>query len=201
MVNLIRNTIIGIGLTVAAASASALPITFDFSGSGHRLLGYSHTFSENGLSVKATAMGGGRLSQTHSGLGVGGSHWGDTKQLDGGYVKESLLFRFSRSVRLLGFTLSRVGYNDDFSLSVDGTTRYSGDIPGGNWWGTASSDIDVSRFGFDGTDFHFGVPECNDDYFINSLTVHATDVPEPGTVALFAIGLIGLGIARKRARQ
>ncbi|MGI9288873.1 MAG: PEP-CTERM sorting domain-containing protein [Pseudomonadales bacterium] len=198
MFNSIRNTIIGAILTLAATSASALPITFDFSGSGHRLLGYSQTFSQSGLGVKATALGGGRLSQTHSGLGVGGTHFLDSKQLDGFGPDESVLFRFSRSVRLLGFTLTRVGYFDDATLTVDDVPQLSGNIPGGNIWDSDTASI---KAGLNGTDFQFGVTDWNDDYFIKSLTVHATEVPEPGTIALFAVGLVGLGIARKRTKQ
>ncbi len=198
MFSSIRNTIIGISLTLAATSATALPITFDFSGSGNRLLGYARTFSESGLDVRVNAQvhrsWRGMLTQTHAGLGV--THPLDTSwQLDGFGPDEGILFRFSRSVRLLGFTLSGVGYNDDFTLSVDNTRRIAGDIPG-------AGSIDLSsRLGFDGTDFRFGVLGWNDDYFINSLTVDTTDVPEPGTIALFAVGLVGLGFARRRAKQ
>ncbi|MGI9293177.1 MAG: PEP-CTERM sorting domain-containing protein [Pseudomonadales bacterium] len=193
-----RNMILGTILTLAATSASALPITFDFSGSGHRLLGYSQTFSQNGLGLTATAQGGGRLSQTYSGLGVGGSHHFDSLQLDGSIRDESILFRFSRSVRLLGFTLTRVGYYDEATLSVDDVPKLSFNIPGGKLFDNDTATVNTGLYG---TDFQFGVTDWNDDYFINSLTVHATDVPEPGTIALFAVGLVGLGFARKRAKQ
>ena len=197
MFNSIRNTLIGISLSVAATSAAALPITFDFSESGHRLLGTSHTFSEIGLAVKANAFGGGSLSQGSSGLGVGGTHWWDSNQLDGLGPDESIAFSFSSSVRLLGFSLSRVSFYDEATLTVDDSPTMSYNLPGSKWF---DRTVEVNT-DFIGKDFLFGVTDWNDSYFINSLRVETAEVPEPGTIALFAVGLVGLGLARKRARQ
>lgn len=42
----------------------------------------------------------------------------------------------------------------------------------------------------------------NDDgYGLDNVTIGSVSVPEPGTLALFALGLMGLGIARKSARS
>ena len=195
MLSSIRNTFIGISLSVAATSAAALPITFDFS--GHRSLNTSHTFTESGLAVKAKAHGGGRLVQRSSGLGVGGSHWFDTNQLDGSIRKESISFNFSTAVRLLDFTLSRVGYGDEATLTVDDLPTVSYNPSGNKVFGNNTVTIGTN---FTGTDFLFGVTDWDDSYFISGLAVEATEVPEPGTIALFAVGLVGLGLARKRAR-
>ncbi len=197
MLSSIRNTFIGISLGIAATSAAALPITFDFSNSGHKSLRSSHTFSEGGMAVKANAFGGGNLSQTRSGLGVGGTNWWDSNQLDGLGPDESISFSFSRSVRLLGFTLSRVNFYDEATLTVGDLPAMSYNLPGSKYF---DSTVKVNT-DFIGTDFLFGVTDWNDSYFINSLIVEATEVPEPGTIALFAVGLVGLGLARKRARQ
>jgi hypothetical protein len=40
-----------------------------------------------------------------------------------------------------------------------------------------------------------------DGYGLDNVTIGSVSVPEPGTLALFALGLMGLGIARKSARS
>ena len=199
MFNSIRNTFIGISLSVAATSAAAIPITFDFSDSGNRFLGSSHTFSESGLAVNTTAIGKRRskLAQTSSGLGVGRTNWWDSNQLDGLGPDESISFNFSSSVRLLGFTLSSVRFKDQASLTVDNFPTLTYNLLGNKYF---NSTVKV-KTDFVGTDFLFGVTDFNDSYFIKSLIVETADVPEPGTLALFAVGLVGLGLARKRAKQ
>lgn len=47
-----------------------------------------------------------------------------------------------------------------------------------------------------GTDFAFRTPDQANQFYINVLSAEA--VPTPGTLVLLALGLVGLGVSRRK---
>ena len=100
---------------------------------------------------------------------------------------------YGLGVRLWSVIFGNVQGNDGFRLRVDGSTVYSGDIPG---TGTPSN-YSLGPAGVAGNDFRIGVAGNNDDFFVRAVTVSA--VPVPGAAALLTLGLLGLLSIRRRA--
>jgi hypothetical protein len=85
--------------------------------------------------------------------------------------------------------------NLTFTLTDTETTVLAslGESSGSFTWGQSFDLNDLSFYML-----HDG--DLGERYQLNSLSYPATSVPEPGTLALFAIGLAGMGLARRRAR-
>lgn len=64
--------------------------------------------------------------------------------------------------------------------------------------------VDFSNYDVSGT---LGIPSYHffngygEDFAQGTVTIQSTTVPEPGTIALFGLGLIGVAASRARARR
>ena len=131
----------------------------------------------------------------HQGLGVH-SDDGDTQQLNGDSEDEALRFFLSAPGALTQIVFNNWGSNDAFDLSVDGIGTLNNEDPQGGIWNGFLS--------FDST-FAIGADSDRERFRIRSITVDIpsaaiASVPEPGTIALLAIGIIGLVSSRRRVR-
>jgi hypothetical protein len=181
-----------------------MPIAFDFIGTGGKV--ESSAFTVDAVTVVATALtsaGTPKVSPEPNGLGVRAGGIGDhTRQIDAVGALEILRLTFDRSVELVSVIFSRVGFDDDFSLAVDGTTLIgSATIPGSH-----PKDKGEGSFSFlglptlsrTGTFFDFTVPGLDDDYRVKGVTIDASGspshVPEPSPILLLGTGLLGLAV-------
>ena len=179
---------------------AAEAVTFNFAGLD---LAPSLNFSQGGINVTATgaATNGSRLvSQVPVGLGVFGG-LGDSLQTDGLGADETLQLAFNKQIRLISASFSRVGFNDDFRLLVDGDELVSADIPGGNILDLGTGTFDFTSFALPdrtGSVLGFTVAGDNDDYFLSAIEVEP--VPEPLTI-LGSLSALGMGAALKKKQQ
>lgn len=194
----IKTTLLGFTLLSLSSVAFAMPVTFNFALDKLLFLGEPMVFNEGGLELTVSANPG-VVQQSLSGLGVKSDSM-DSGQIDGRGPDEILSFSFGFDIELLGVWFSRVGYNDDGVLYVDGVVRESGSLPGAAALDLGTGFFDASASNLVGSTFGFGVLRGNDDYSIAAIIVQEIqDVPLPATVTLLCLGLAVLGWSlRKR---
>ncbi|EAW38843.1 PEP-CTERM sorting domain-containing protein [Lyngbya sp. PCC 8106] len=183
----------GATVVTLAGGQAAEAVTFNFGGFD---LDNSLSFSEGGIDLTATGFatnGNRQVSRGPNGLGVFGG-FGDSFQVDGLGFNETLQLEFNKQISLVSATFSRVGFNDDFRLLVDGNQLVSADIPG-------TGTFDFTSFALadrTGSVLGFTVADNNDDYFLRSIEVEP--VPEPLTI-LGSLSALGMGAALKKKQQ
>lgn len=197
---LVRATSMAMLMTCAAAPALASATTFSFNNSIHLGLSDTLSYSQNGISLSMRAFDAvGNQKQIDkdwlTGAGVYSGKVGDAcvwfvcvpkydldKSVNGG---EYLRLDFSRPVNLVDFDVfDAIDLNFSQSLLINGRS-----------------------FGFDATNLLSNVSSISfkagaDNFRLKSVTVsqYSPPVPEPGSVALMALGLAGLSmVARRRA--
>lgn len=138
---------------------------------------------------------------------------------------DALLFSFNKVVDVSNLGIGWHQTDADVSvLAYTGATPFSGNLNGlgSNWASLLSTGWSVvgnynrngrGTFNVNPTDvksqywlagaynsaFGGSLSQKNDFFKLNSITFEAVKVPEPGTVLLFAMGLLGLVAARRRA--
>lgn len=137
---------------------------------------------------------------------------------------DALLFSFSKVVDLNKLGIGWYQTDADVSvLAYTGTTPFAGNLNGfgSNWAALLSNGWSVvGNYNRNGTGtfnvnpadvksqywlvgaynsaYGGSLSQKNDYFKLNSVTFEAVKVPEPGTVLLFAMGLLGLVAARRR---
>ncbi len=206
MKNLIaKAAIAGIVATTGVTTGILEPAQATTFGLGGSLaLEESFTYEEEGIEliVSGVSESGPRdVVRSGVGLGVYGG-FGDNFEVDGKGPNEGLKFLFDHTVSLVSATFTKVGFNDDFTLFVDGNFIGSADIPGGNFF-----DTDFGTFKFpaadfnEGTSFIFAALDKNDDFKLKRIKVEkVVDVPEP--TVMIGLGVVAAGLlAQKRSRK
>lgn len=138
---------------------------------------------------------------------------------------DALLFSFSKVVDLNKLGIGWYQTDADVSvLAYTGTTPFAGNLNGfgSNWAALLSNGWSVvGNYNRNGTGtfnvnpadvksqywlvgaynsaYGGSLSQKNDYFKLNSVTFEAVKVPEPGTVLLFAMGLLGLVAARRRS--
>ena len=184
---LLTKMIATVVVATMASNASALIIDLANEGS---LVGsgdnrsYQYTGSDFSVTVDGYEEGftdRERVTRNSRGLGVASE--GDlNNQLDGVGGTEWLRFTVAGGGILDYVDASQFGWNDDFSLMIDGV--YYGDYSADPWTGA----IAFSSW------FAIGANHRSDEFRLRKVGI---TVPEPSTLVLMLIGILGIGAARK----
>jgi len=134
------------------------------------------------------------IASDDDGLGVRSELFRGNNQVDGDGTDEVLTLTFDQQVRLVSVTFNSTGSRDDVIISDAGGVIYD-DTP---WPPSDGSVVNLSN-GSWGHEISFLAAERNDDFYVAAVEVEA--VPEPGTVALFGLGLAGAVVAARRRRR
>jgi len=122
-----------------------------------------------------------------------GSFLIDSSIADGDYLFSSIVQGFTGMTGSMMWDLSNIGLGSPDIIRILGghVVRYGFDaVSGSSSWRLHS--FDTTQVRGPGS----SVWACND---CNSATSSIVPVPEPGTLTLFGIGLLGLGLARRKA--
>ncbi|AFY38917.1 hypothetical protein Lepto7376_2646 [[Leptolyngbya] sp. PCC 7376] len=162
-------------------------------------VGVSKAFTEGGLTVDVSTIPTSRLGRDNRGLFVQkpGIFNDIPNQVDAAAnPNEFIDFDFgSELVQSISVVFSRVGFNDDFSFSVDGNVI----LPDTDILGVGNNRV----FSFDssvplGSVLRFRASNFNDDFTISKLTVYAVQqVPTPAAVLPVISGLFAAAGRRK----
>ena len=205
-----------------ASTAQSLQLTYELIGMSGKVSSMAYTV--DGVPVVATPLATGgtpKVSPEPYGLGVRtGGIKDHTREIDRVGAIETLRLTFDRIVELVSVVFDRVGFGDDFSVAVDGTTLMSsapipGSQPGNKGEGTFSF-LDLPVLPRTGMRFDFTAPDLDDDYRVKGLTINvdsssagpapdpSNPVPEPSPILLLGtglVGLIGFGMLRERRQR
>ena len=194
--------LIAVLLSPMAANADLITFTdIDLaSGNPATVDGFTVTTTNIGGSIDSIGSG------TFTGLWLGGSNTSGFYTLSFSELISSIIIEFDAmstgsgsEETLFNFATNNgaaaIGFTPQFGTAFDGTTITS-TVPDGQ------GIIDFAGAGFSSFSFDHGQVGFPNGLVIESLVVNtaAVSVPEPGTLALLGIGLVGMGAARRRKK-
>lgn len=209
----------GLVLGVASGTAFAGPMTYTFDLTGESGLVPTWTLVDGPVTLELSALfdalGGDDLpdnggpvlvSRNGSGAGVRNAFF-DSNEIDGFGRNDFLIAQTTSSfaLALTGASFANVDSNDGavvraaptladiVSGSSDVTSVDLDPLSASNPFVTNLEGAAFAFAAFDGAFF------STDDYRVSSLTF--TNVPAPSVLALFSLGLLGLGFARRKQRS
>lgn len=203
--------ILGFGLVFAVGNVGAALITYDFLGGGPN--GTSITVTEGGVSltgygVVGTTSGGivanpAVIRWGTNGLGVDGNSSSQLNSPSGSYDYEEISFLLPSSASWHSVDFWALGTNE--TVGYCGALSVAGICSGGysivNGISGNPDTVDITSLGTAPVATFFAQGDVTTGGLrISSITIDAP-VPEPSIIALFAAGLFGLGLARRRMRS
>lgn len=155
--------------------------------------GGGNVFCSQGVTAGTCATSTGLTTGTAYGLGVADG------RLDGTETLTLALLNSSYVVKLISFSLSGFSGTEQSTYTIDGAATTVSAPP---------TNVALDTFtvnGGAGTAFTNSVvwsmpAESGGNYSLGSITLDVTDVPEPATMFLIGLGLLGFGLAYRRKR-
>jgi hypothetical protein len=202
----VASAAIAASLTLAAPGAHAVIATFDFVALAAGNEGIFTSATNNGVTVTGSASGFANsvayLDDLSGGLpaGLGVCSTGNGACAgtpdDNVTVGETLTLTFDRAVDTIQVFFRNQDHGTTFSGNFDLV------IDGGSAQSFALAALFAPPVVLNGTSFDFSLSAGNtaDAFYISKIEVNAPerDIPEPVSLALFGLGLAGLGLVRRR---